>query len=365
MKAITLAAALLIPMSLVGPNAALAANGAWSSTTDPDAIRGSNTATLLKDGRVFVVGSLGNEMTAEIYDPTSATWTRQADPIRTRTIPPASATLLSNGRVLLVGGDALNGYKTSEVFDPSDGAWTVAADLNIPRWYGEVTALADGRVLIAGGVPPGGVNYLRAAEIYDPTRNTWTITGSMVQARPWFTMATLRDGTVLAAGGHYANITSEVYNPVTGTWSKKSSATVTGAEQQFTLTVLRDGRALAVGGLYTHHLYDPISKTWRATAPPDVTAYFTTATLLQDATVLVAGTDYCCSASSNAFHPSTETWLLTGALVQRPRQHHSAALLNDGRVLVVGGYYEGPPCNEGTCTTYELQSAEIFTPSGP
>ena len=96
MKPITLAAALLIPMSLVGPNAALAANGTWSSTTEPDAIKGANTATLLKDGRVFVVGSLGNEMTAEIYDPTSATWTRQADPIRTRTLPPASASAVTS-----------------------------------------------------------------------------------------------------------------------------------------------------------------------------------------------------------------------------------------------------------------------------
>ena len=96
-----------------------------------------------------------------------------------------------------------------------------------------------------------------------------------------------------------------------------------------------------------------------------MTAYYTTATLLQDATVLVAGTDYCCSDSSDVFHSPTETWQLTGDLVQRPRQHHSAVLLNDGRVLVVGGYYEGPPCNEGTCTTYELQSAELFKPSGP
>jgi N-acetylneuraminic acid mutarotase len=343
----------------------LAANGTWTFATQPDAIVGVNIATLLKDGRVFVIGTLSTEMTAEIYDPTSGTWTRQADPIRSRNLSAASAALLSNGNVLLVGGDPLNGYNTSEVFNPADGTWTVAANLNIARWQGPATALADGRVLIAGGTPPSGGNPLRSAEIYDPTRDTWTITGSMNQGRSWFTMATLHDGTVLAAGGTNANITSEVFSPSTGTWSKKSLATVTGAYQQFTLTVLNDGRTLAVGGPYTHHLYNPTSKTWSATATPEATAYFTAAALLQDATVLHMGTDYCCSASSDVFNPSTGTWQQTGDLVQRPRQHHSAVRLNDGRVLVVGGYYEGPPCdNEGTCTTYELQSAEIFTP-GP
>jgi len=116
------------------------------------------------------------------------------------------------------------------------------------------------------------------------------------------------------------------------------------------------------GGPQTHHLYDPVSRTWRATAASHINAFFTTATLLQDGTVLVAGSNYCCSASSDVFDPSSETWQLTGNMVHRPRQHHFAALLNDGTVLAVGGYYEGPPCDEGTCTTYGVNSVEVFTP---
>lgn len=175
-------------------------------------------------------------------------------------------------------------------------------------------------------------------------------------------MTTLWDGTVLAAGGGYDDITSEVYDPSTGAWSQAGD--VTGANEQFTLTALPDGRALALAGPGTHHLYDPVSRTWRTTAAPHINAYATTATLLQDGTVLMAGSNYCCSGSSDVFDPSTETWQLAGNMVQGPRQYHSAVLLNDGTVLAVGGHYDGPPCDEGTCTTYVLKSAEVFTPGG-
>ena len=355
-----LIAALPTCIVLAGPNTAWAQNGTWSSTADLTVIQGQNTATKLQDGRVLVVGQdRFGHMAAEIYDPASATWTRQANPIRQRY--GFTATPLPDGRVLIVGGDAF-GSNTSEAFDPSSGTWTATANLNGPRVNGRVAALADGRVLLAGGARPPSVDPLQDAEIYDPANDTWTVTGSMVVALPWFTMATLQDGTVLASGGGYDNITSEVYDPIAGTWSQ--SGDVAGANQGFTLTVLADGRAFAVGGTGTHHLYDPVSRTWRVTAAPGVTAPYTTSTLVQNGTVLLAGTDYCCSASSAVFDPSSETWQLTGNMVQRPRQHHSAVLLNDGTVLSVGGYYEGPPCDEGTCTVYALKSAEVFTPQG-
>jgi hypothetical protein len=347
---------------LAGRNTAWAANGSWSATTDLDAIDGENAAIVLQNGRVLVVGTKYGQQAAEIYDPASATWSRQADPILLR-YEDSDAVLLLDGRVLIVAGDLQASNKRGEVFDPSNGSWTVTADLNIPRWHGKVAALPDGRVLIAGGTPVGSIDPMRDAEIYDPATDTWTLTGSMGRARPvwFFKMVTLQDGTVLAAGGDFNNITSEVYDPGTGIWSPAGA--LLGANQQFTLTALPDGRAFAVGGPNTHHLYDPLSRTWRSvTTRTD--QFWLTATLLQDGTVLVAGTDYIATGGSAVFDPSTETWQITGGLLQRPRQHHSAVLLNDGTVLIVGGYYYGPPCDEGTCTGYTLGSAEIFTPDG-
>src|SRR5215469_11823125 len=105
---------------LTGRNAAWAANGSWNFTTEPDAIEDANTAVVLQDGRVLVVGNKFAQMTAEIYDPATATWTRQADPILLRYDSPA--VLLGDGRVLIVGGDIHAGNKAGEVFDPSTGS---------------------------------------------------------------------------------------------------------------------------------------------------------------------------------------------------------------------------------------------------
>jgi len=343
----------------LAPTTAWASNGAWSATADLGLVQGPNTATLLQDGRVLVVGRGSLGQFAEMYDPASATWTRQADPIRQRLNH--MATLLPDGRVLVVGGDAADGNKTTETFDPAMSSWAPSGDLNVPRTNGQIVALVDGRVLMAGGAALSGFDPLQEAEIYDPATGLWTVTGSMVMGLPSFTMTALQDGTVLAAGGTYDDIKSEVYDPVTGTWSQTGD--VMGAKRGFTLTALPDGRALAVGGQQTHHLYDPVSRTWRPIAAPDVFVLATTATLLQDGTVLLAGSDFWDrSESSDVFDPSSESWQLTGNMVQRPRQNHSATLLNDGTVLAVGGAYEGEPCNEGLCTFYFLKSAEVFTP---
>lgn len=182
-RVVTLLAGVLATVAVAGPTAAWAANGIWNATADLGVVRGQNTATLLQDGRVLVVGQdRFGQMAAEIYDPALATWTCQSDPIRHRY--DFAASLLPDGRVLIVGGDPLYGYKTSEAFNPSTGTWTITADLNVPRWNGRIAALADGRVLMAGGARVSTVDPLREAEIYDAASDTWTVTGSMVKGRP-------------------------------------------------------------------------------------------------------------------------------------------------------------------------------------
>src|SRR5262249_10168649 len=84
---------------LAGRNTAWAANGSGSATTALEAIDGENAAIERKEGRVLVVGAKSGQQAAEIYDPASATWTRQANPILLR-YEDSEAVLLSDGRVL-------------------------------------------------------------------------------------------------------------------------------------------------------------------------------------------------------------------------------------------------------------------------
>src|SRR5690349_19947389 len=98
-----------------------------------------------------------------------------------------TATLLSDGKVLIAGGYDQPGSPSSivfrastEIFDPATNAWSSMASMTIARSGHTATLLPGGKVLITGGYNGG---YLASAELYDPTSNTWSSAGSMVAAR--------------------------------------------------------------------------------------------------------------------------------------------------------------------------------------
>lgn len=67
-------------------------------------------------------------------------------------------TTLKNGLILVAGGrcGTADSIATSELYDPATRKWWPAGDLQDPRGYQAAVMLADGRVLVAGGVFPGG-----------------------------------------------------------------------------------------------------------------------------------------------------------------------------------------------------------------
>ena len=115
--------------------------------------------------------------------------------------PFPTATLLPNGKVLLVG-DA-----SAELYDPGNGVFTSAGPLVSPRQIHTATLLANGTVLIAGGAGGTGLGLAPSTalpEIYDPATNSFAPTGSMEIGRLWHTATLLRDGSVLVAGGAFS-----------------------------------------------------------------------------------------------------------------------------------------------------------------
>jgi len=153
------------------------------------------------------------------------------------------------------------------------------------------TLLSDGTVLVAGG---GASPAIRKAEIYDPATNTWTPTGSMNKQRAFHAAVLLESGEVLVAGAFAPpDKTSELYDPTTGTWTLTANLPI--AIEQATLTLLSDGRAIVAGGVNPHvnhgsTIYDPATSTWGAVEHvPGDHGVGTTATRLLDGRILLVG----------------------------------------------------------------------------
>ena len=101
----------------------------------------------------------------------------------------------------MAGGD--NGTTFSapgeQLYDSANGTWTPTGSLHVSRFRHTATLLSDGKVLVAGGT---FASALATAELYDPINGTWTLTGNLHVGRYGFHTATLLpDGRVLVAGG--------------------------------------------------------------------------------------------------------------------------------------------------------------------
>jgi hypothetical protein len=322
-----------------------------------------------------------------------------------------TSTLLSNGQVLVAGGDNGLGFLSStELYNPVTGTWTFTGSMNVPRESHKAVVLQNGQALVAGGVNASGT--LASAELYNPSTGTWTATGSMITVRSGFILTLLPNGEVLAAQGTSA----ELYNPATGTWTATGSPSggISGANA----ALLQNGDVLAIGQFINGsdtppELYNPSTGTWSPTGSTGAinpitprllngevlvigsfasgnrsystaalydpsTAQFTVETgpcscrafngaLLQTGEVLVAGgaitvpgSPYPSTQTINSaelWNLSTQAWTSTGSM-KDPRVGESMTVLPNGQVLVAGGSQSGKHSNG----TVILSSAELYTP---
>jgi hypothetical protein len=116
-----------------------------------------------------------------------------------------AATLLSDGRVLITGGSAYSNESPipwAEIFDPATGTFRTAGAMAVPRHGHVAVALHDGRVLVAGGWRAGYVIATDTAEVWDPAADRFVPAGSMTTVRGnGAATAILADGRVLLIGG--------------------------------------------------------------------------------------------------------------------------------------------------------------------
>jgi Kelch motif len=265
--------------------------GAFSPTPVPPGSPAVASMAVLLDGRVLVIGESADGVGLEpamVYDPVADRFDEVGTPLQARVRP--FLVTLADGRVLVgcgvSGAEPEGALATAELFDPKTGTFSPAGSMTRPRSFGlSATLLRDGRVLVVGGGPEVGTS----AELYDPATETFSPTGSMTVARGGFQSATLlTDGRVLVAGGFVPHAgdpraipdptaTAEVYDPATATFSAVGPM----AAPRFIhgASILADGTVLVVGGDHDYpaqgvpvpvgvsdaEIFDPATGTFRAT----------------------------------------------------------------------------------------------------
>jgi uncharacterized phage protein gp47/JayE len=221
----------------------------------------------------FGYGGVTGVPTAELYDPN----TRKSTPVApmSKARVHHSATALSNGKVVVVGGFDGAGVPLAsiEIFDSATGNWTTsAASLGTAVGYHSATLLTDGRVLICGGAGGGGV--VNKFQIYNPNTDTITAPGTLQHPRARHRAVKMPNDDVLIVGGYDAaqvdQATTEIWSHITEVTT--ASASMTRARSGFgmamagTLKVLVAGNRRGVAGRASYEVYTIASNTWSAEA---------------------------------------------------------------------------------------------------
>ena len=230
--------------------------------------RRNHTATVLQDGRTLIIG--GDNYNGVVSESEMLTSDLQTLAVVARLhIPRAkhTATLLADGKVLVAGGaDQAGALNSTEVFDPQTNTFSPGPRLQRSRAGHSATLLEDGKVLFAGGQEDG------TAELFDPIANRSSLVKSkMIALHKGHGAIRLRDGNVLlaggeAGGGHYTD-SAEVFDASTASFSATVKPLVIERARP-TLRVMPDGKVLVIGGDNdgTMEVYDPATRRFGAAA---------------------------------------------------------------------------------------------------
>ncbi|HTC64285.1 MAG TPA: hypothetical protein VK709_15685 [Candidatus Saccharimonadales bacterium] len=336
------------------------AAGTFTLTGGLQEARTGQLATLLPDGTVIIAGGNGpfqGVSSLEVYDPSAKSFSSKSIFLKAARSDHAAAEL-ADGRLLLTGGEdaSLNVLSSAEIYNPAIGVFSFTGPLLQARHGHTATLLGNGTVLIVGGYsdsagPQNGNNLVSAAEIYNPVSGTFSLTSSPNIARAYHTATLLANGNVLIAGGVTAaqsqspTSSIEIYDPVAQTFTQAGNMFAVRDNQAAAL--LNDGRVLISDGLTIagtpgngiglDEIYDPSSGQFTQAGPKEVIrnnfASPAASILMQNGQVL--------ADNQSIFNPASNSLTILSSLVnlQTILQDYEFALLPSGQVLATSNSY--------------------------
>jgi hypothetical protein len=299
---------------------------------------------------------------------------------------PAAAAMLRNGKVMTwASNDGFN-FETSNIsqtktaiFDPSNNTATAGTALNVNMFCPGTALLADGRLLVNGGISSPSTT------IYDPSSG-WTSDRPMNIARGYNADATLNDGTVFTIGGSWSGKPGQVksgerWSP-SGGWALlpgADAAPMTGADPADANGVFRgDNHAwlFNVGSGIVFHAGPSAQMNWFNTTGSggvssagsrggDPYSINGNAVMFDAFKILKVGgvptyDDANATATSYVINLNSGVSVSVSGPMAYPRAYHNSVVLPDGRVLTTGGQSHAKAFTD----TLAILPAEIWNPSG-
>ncbi|MEO7651062.1 MAG: kelch repeat-containing protein, partial [Bryobacteraceae bacterium] len=317
-------------------------SGTFTATGSLITVRHSHSATLLTNGRVLIAGGaidINSDRTvlasAELYDPSTGTFTATGEMTRARSNH--TATLLPDGKVVIVGGSG-EFDSLAEIYDPASGTFTATGQRTKAFYVVTAVLLPNGKVLIAGYT--GFWDGLTSAELYDPFTKVFTATGEMT-VRGRVTACLLSNGKVLISGNRWSSghqqSSDEIYDPDTGIFSPTRTTFPYIYKSPMSAQLLKNGKVLITlwdwedEFVRSAEIYDPSTGAFTA-------AFGNYAELYNSAT-------------------ATLTLSRAGPMLTGQASGRAHTLLPEGNVLISGGWI----CCGTPGTT--IATAEIYHPA--
>jgi hypothetical protein len=364
----------------------------WQYTASMSVERRMLTLTVLEDNTVLAIGGADANSrslaTCEIYDPATASWAMTA-PMQTPRVR-HTATKLADGRVVVIGGDvsgdaAVRPTPSIEIYDPATRRWSPGGNLLVARMNHTATLLPDGRILVVGGY---NGSFLAECEIYDPATGSVTVTAPLLRGRMDHQSILLANGSVMMCGGRIGGTNGlflndcEIYDPATATW-RAADAMHQSRIAGYSLLRFSDGGVLAAGGRNSptssapgSEIYDPATMTWRSTDPMKLPCAWQGGVLLPFDQYLITGgiidanwadaNNINATATCEWYDRFDGKWYFAPSLNQ-PRAEHEIAYLHQTvnpalpteLILVAGGRITGQSRYTSTCEYLDMGVAAV------
>jgi len=258
------------------------------------------------------------------------------------------ASAQADGVIYIFGGyDSVNGGLSNDVFAfyPDTDSWEVKSPMPIAA-NGVAAHHVDGKIYVFGGYNLGSLDQLH---IYSPNTDTWVAGTPMIKPRSNFVSCVV-DGKIYVIGGGMV----EVYDPLSGDWTIKSSAPVDKKESSASNL---GGKIYYMGGYGPTnkdvHIYDPITNLWSTGTPFNNERFGLSTEVVDGILYSFGGFDSVngLEETVEAYDPALATWQLKTKM-RIPRARFSSTVVN-GKIFLFGG------SNNST----SIDSVEMYDPN--